>query len=231
MQKPIVKRSAKWGLAPTSSRLKDSHLPHLHISHGVPLFRIPKVALVAASFDPRIYAINRDFENLPENNNSVDKPTPRCPLSSALESPVSSEDVPQHPTAPEVSLFRLYTLRLCYFILAAGLGTYVWPLIIQHTSDFAIAEGVRFALLGGLGATAVLGFRYPLQMLPLLLFELIWKAIYLVAFALPLWSAHQITQDASEDIKSVLMVVIFIPLIPWRYVFRHYVMKSGDRWR
>jgi len=29
----------------------------------------------------------------------------------------------------------------------------------------------------------------------------------------------------------VLMVVILIPLIPWRYVFAHYVLKHGDRWK
>jgi hypothetical protein len=131
---------------------------------------------------------------------------------------------------PGVSLFRLYTLRVAYFILAAGLGTYIWPSVVHHTSEFAIAHGIQFGLLAGLGATAVLGFRYPLQMLPLLLFELIWKTIYLIAFALPLWSAQQINEAAATDIRSVLMVVIFIPLIPWRYVFRQYVLKRGARW-
>jgi len=131
----------------------------------------------------------------------------------------------------EVSLFRLYTLRLCYLILAAGLGAYVWPLVIHHTSDFAIANGVRYSLLAGLGLIAVLGFRYPVRMIPLLLFELLWKAIYLIAFALPLWRAHQVTDAAAEDIRACLMVVIFIPLIPWGYVVRHYVLDRGDRWK
>jgi hypothetical protein len=115
--------------------------------------------------------------------------------------------------------------------LAAGLGTYYWPAVIHHTNEFVAAEGIRFALLAGLGATAVLGLRYPVQMLPLLLFELIWKAVYLVFFALPLWSAHQIDAAVAEDIKAVLMVVIFLPLIPWRCVFSHYVLKRGDRWK
>jgi hypothetical protein len=132
---------------------------------------------------------------------------------------------------PEVSLFRLYTLRVCYFILAAGLGTYYWPSVLQHTSQFAATEGIRFALLAGLGLTAVLGLRYPLRMIPLLLFELPWKAIYLVAFALPLWRAHQIDAAVAADIQAVLMVVIFIPLIPWRYVYAHYVVNRGERWR
>jgi hypothetical protein len=131
----------------------------------------------------------------------------------------------------EVSLFRLYTLRLCYFILAAGIGAYYWPSVFQHTREFARTHGIACALLAGLGLTAVLGLRYPLQMVPLLLFELTWKVIYLAAFALPLWRAHQIDAAVAADIQAVLMVVIFIPLIPWRYVFARYIVKRGERWR
>jgi hypothetical protein len=81
-----------------------------------------------------------------------------------------------------------------------------------------------------LGAAAILGLRYPVKMLPLLLFELIWKSIYLVAFALPLWRAHQITEAERADISSVLMVVVLVPLIPWSYVWRHYVADRGEAW-
>lgn len=131
----------------------------------------------------------------------------------------------------QVSLFRLYTLRLAYFIMAAGLGTFVWPTVLRHTNDFAAAHGIQSALLAGLGLTAALGLRYPLKMLPVLIFELTWKAIYLVAFALPLWRAHAITEALAADITAVLMVVILIPLIPWRYAFAQYAVKPGDRWK
>ncbi len=131
----------------------------------------------------------------------------------------------------EVSLIRLYTLRCCYLILAVGLGLVIWPSVIHHTPDFAIAHGIQTSLFAGLGLTAVLGLRYPVQMIPLLLFELTWKTIYLLAFALPLWSSHQINAAAAADIQAVLVVVIFIPLIPWRYVVRHYVLQRGDRWK
>jgi hypothetical protein len=131
----------------------------------------------------------------------------------------------------QVPLFRLYTLRASYLLIAVGLGVYVWPAVLHHTNELAVRDGVRIALLAGLGATAALGLRYPVQMLPLLLFELIWKAIYLFAFALPLWSTHQMTAAAAEDIKACLMVVIFLPLIPWRYVLAHYVFQPGDRWK
>jgi len=152
-------------------------------------------------------------------------------MSSAVGSSVPSDEVTSHAALREVSLFRLYTLRGAYLVMAVGLGVYIWPSVIHHSSEFAITQGVRVALLAGLGAIAALGLRYPVQMLPVLLFEMVWKAIYLTAFALPLWSAHQITATVAEDIKAVLMVIVFIPLIPWRYVFAHYILKRGDRWK
>ena len=127
--------------------------------------------------------------------------------------------------AAESNLFRLYLLRAAYFVMAVGLGTLMWPNVIQHTNEFALAHGIKVALL------AALGLRYPLKMLPSLLFELTWKAIYLIAFALPLWRVHQINPATAEDIKAVLMVVILIPLIPWRYVFVSYLLQHGDRWK
>jgi hypothetical protein len=140
-------------------------------------------------------------------------------------------DAMTSPTArPEVPRWRLYTLRAAYLVLIVGLGVFIWPRVIHHGNEFAVSSGVQTSLLAGLGAAALLGLRYPLQMLPLLLFELIWKTIYLIAFALPLWCAHAITAAAAEDIKSVLMAVIFIPLIPWGYVWQHYVAKRGERW-
>jgi hypothetical protein len=130
-----------------------------------------------------------------------------------------------------VPLWRLYTLRICYLILAGGLGLYIWPSVIVHTAEFAAAHGIQCSLLAGLGATALLGFRYPVKMIPLLLFELIWKIIYLAAFAVPLWKAHQITEAVQADITAVLMVVVFLPLIPWGHVWREYVTGRGERWR
>ena len=150
---------------------------------------------------------------------------------SAVAGPISHTAVSSRAVAPEISLFWLYTLRVAYLIMAVGLGVFVWPSVIRHTNQFAIAHGVQVAMLAGLGAIAALGLRYPVQMLPLLLFEVTWKAIYLVAFAYPMWSAHQITPAMAEDVKAVSMVVILLPLIPWRYVFTHYAVKRGERWK
>ncbi|MGB6482585.1 MAG: hypothetical protein WBE86_03775 [Candidatus Acidiferrales bacterium] len=107
-------------------------------------------------------------------------------MNSIHGSAVVSSDLTSRAPVSEVRLWRLYTLRIAYFIMAAGLGAFVWPDVIHHTNEFGAAHGIQCALLAGLGLTAALGLRYPVQMLPVLLFELTWKAIYLIVFALPL---------------------------------------------
>jgi len=42
-------------------------------------------------------------------------------------------------------------------MMSAGLAVYVWPVVLHHTPELAIAKGVQVALLAGLGATAALG--------------------------------------------------------------------------
>ena len=133
---------------------------------------------------------------------------------------------------PEVSTFRLYLLRAMYLLIAVGLGLMVWPKLIHHTSDWALKFGDEVALLAGVQVLALLGIRYPLKMLPLLLFELTWKSIWLVAIAFPLWSTHQIDPVTAESIKACGMGVILCPLvIPWKYMSLKFVKEPGDRWK
>src|SRR5258705_478828 len=133
---------------------------------------------------------------------------------------------------PDVSTFRLYLLRAMYLLIAVGLGFTIWPGILHPPNDLALMRGVVRSLLGAVALLAVLGIRYPLRMLPLLLFELVWKSIWVLAFGLPLWSAHQLDPDTRETLKACLMGIVLVPLVmPWGYVFAHYMKMSGDRWR
>jgi|CZKF01.1.fsa_nt_gi hypothetical protein len=130
----------------------------------------------------------------------------------------------------ELSLLRIYLLRAFYLIIIVGLGIAIWPIVIYHSSDLAIHSGIYYALFAGIGAISVLGIRYPVKMLPVLLFEFLWKTIYLLFFALPLWRAGQITDAVMKDVFSTGLVVIFWPLVPWGYVLKNYLLKSGERW-
>ena len=131
----------------------------------------------------------------------------------------------------EVSTFRLYVMRATYVLIAVGLGFEIWPGLVRHENAWTLWRGVGTSLLAAVSVLAVLGIRYPLQMLPVLLFELVWKSIWLMAIALPLWSADQLDTDTWETIYACLMGIVLMPIvIPWPYVLANYVTKPGDRW-
>jgi hypothetical protein len=127
----------------------------------------------------------------------------------------------------DLSLFRLYLLRAGYLLLVVGLGLTIWPEILHHPLSMHSATP---SLLGGLSLMALLGLRYPVQMLPMLLFELTWKTIWMLAVALPLWRAGQLTGEALEIAQNCSVAVVFFFIVPWGYVFEHYVMAKGNRW-
>jgi hypothetical protein len=130
--------------------------------------------------------------------------------------------------AGEVSLARLYILRAMYLLLVIGLGGMIVPEIVSHELT---SRGVIPSLLGGVWVLAFLGLRYPLEMLPLLMFELAWKAIWMFAYGLPQWSAGQYPPNFAEDFFNIALGALLLVVIPWPYVWRRYVERPGARWR
>jgi len=120
-------------------------------------------------------------------------------------------------------------LRATYLLLVVGLGSMILPALVAHEP---LARGVIASLLGGVWLLAFLGLRYPLQMLPLLMFEFTWKTIWLFVYGLPQWYSGQVPPTFEDDFVSILAGVILMPIvIPWGYVYKHYFRANGNRWR
>jgi hypothetical protein len=133
--------------------------------------------------------------------------------------------------ATDVSTFRLYLLRAMYALIAVGLGLTIWPLIMTPPFNADAGSVVR-ALLCALAVLAALGIRYPLKMLPLLVFELLWKVIWVAASALPMLLGSGLDVYASETLFACLIGVVLVPLvIPWRFFYSQYIKAQGDSWR
>lgn len=131
----------------------------------------------------------------------------------------------------EVSTFRLYALRAVYLLIAVGLGISEWPVILSPSENLSHSSSLVRAVLGAVSLLAALGIRYPLRMLPLLFFEFLWKTIWVLAYGLPLWSAQELDPNTRDTLYGCLMGVVLVPLVmPWGYVFRHYLKAPGDRW-
>ncbi|HEY0065409.1 MAG TPA: hypothetical protein VGC21_25050 [Telluria sp.] len=133
--------------------------------------------------------------------------------------------------AVPVSLLHLYLLRAMYLLIVVGLGVVLWPGIISHAKPWTLSGGVANCMLAAFSLLSLLGLRYPLQMLPILMWELVWKAMWLGIVAYPAWATGTI-DEPTMGTAIECMVVVLIPIImPWRYVIDHYFRKPGARWR
>jgi hypothetical protein len=78
---------------------------------------------------------------------------------------------------------------------------------------------------------AFLGLRYPAQMLPILLFEVTWKVMWIAAIAVPHLVAHDMNAATRAVLFNCSFVIVIIAVIPWGYAWRRYARKPGDAWR
>lgn len=131
----------------------------------------------------------------------------------------------------ELSTRRLNVMRFGYAFMGVGLAIVKWPVLIQDAPSIPVMDGVVTCLLTAMSLLAFLGLRYPVRMLPILLFEVAWKAIWIAAVAIP----HLVADDMNAATSAVLFncsfVVIVLAVIPWGYVWRRYVRTPGDAWR
>jgi hypothetical protein len=134
----------------------------------------------------------------------------------------------------EVSTFRLYALRAMYVFTVVGLAIEKLPAFL-HPATLSPGDSVILSVLGATALLAVVGIRYPIKMLPLLYFELVWKSIWVLAFGLPRWLSGGLDPSVrfggTETLVACLVGIVLVPLaVPWGYVFKQYVQAPGNGW-
>ncbi|MFG1621939.1 hypothetical protein [Kribbella sp. NPDC049227] len=131
----------------------------------------------------------------------------------------------------ELTTRRLNTMRFGYAFTGVGLAVVKWPVLLQDARSLPVMEGVVVCLLTAMSLLAFLGLRYPVQMLPILLFEAGWKVIWFGVVALPHLIANDLNAAAGDVLFSCSFVVVILAVIPWRYTWQRYVRTPGDAWR
>lgn len=120
---------------------------------------------------------------------------------------------------------QLHLMRAGYGFMGVGLAVAKWPLL-GDASTLPLHEGVTLAMLTAMSLLALLGLRHPVRMLPVLLFEVLWKVLWLSLVALPLALGSGLDADTSEVLVNCSLVVVILAVVPWRYVWKRYVVGS-----
>jgi len=129
-------------------------------------------------------------------------------------------------------LYRLYVLRGAYLLIGLLQGARTWSAILHHVRPWDFWQGVAESLLGALTLLCLLGVRYPVRMMPLLIFEFVWKAIWVLAAWLPPWLGHTLDPDIGGSFVEIFPALVVVPLVlPLGYVWKRFVLAPADRWR
>src|SRR5215213_9016259 len=132
----------------------------------------------------------------------------------------------------DVSRTRLIVMRAFYLLLFLERG---YRLVVQIASGKPLGpfDGVAYAFWGALALLCLLGLRYPLKMVPLLLVFLVYKLLWLLIVALPLWSAGTPFDPLMTQFRIAMVagVVIDVLVIPWGYVIANYARAPAEQWK
>ena len=122
---------------------------------------------------------------------------------------------------------NVHLLRLFYFLMAAFVGTDAWRTVLSHEGSWDPTRAAAWCMWVAYPTLSVLGLIHPLRMLPIMLFVILYKSLWLAVVAFPLWREGTLaTSPANEMARTFLWVWIPIIAVPWGYVWRTYVRRS-----
>ena len=122
---------------------------------------------------------------------------------------------------------KIHLLRLIYLLMFVFVGSDSWISIVTHQGPWDHVRAVAFCVWASYSTLSVLGLIHPLRMLPIILFMIGYKVLWLVVVAYPLWRADALAGSPAEEMTRVfLWIPLPILAVPWKYVFQNYVMWS-----
>ena len=129
------------------------------------------------------------------------------------------------PSAPTLSPFRISVMRGGYLVMGVGLLLVKWPQLPDaHT--LPLYEGVTLSLLTAMSVLAFIGAFRPVRMLPVLVFEVLWKVLWLSLVALPRTVAGDMGPAFVEVAVNCSLLVVIAAAVPWGYVWRTWRQRT-----
>ncbi len=125
---------------------------------------------------------------------------------------------------------NIYLLRLLFFLTFLFVGTTSWNYIFTFEGTWDHVKAVAFCVWAAYSTLSVLGLLHPLKMLPLVLFQIFYKVLWLLVVAYPLWSTNQLAGSPAEEMTyTFLWVPLAIIAVPWQYAFKNYILITKKK--
>jgi hypothetical protein len=130
---------------------------------------------------------------------------------------------PDHLRYEGVRPVNIALLRVLYFLMFAAMSTDAWSSIFHHQGPWDPLRAVAVCVWAAYGSLSFFGLLHPLKMLPIVVFMIFYKSLWLVVVAYPLWRADALAGSPAEELATMFIWVPVVSLfVPWRYVLQTY---------
>jgi len=121
---------------------------------------------------------------------------------------------------------NVFLLRLLFLLVFVFVGQDSWTAILKHQGPWDHVRAAALCMWGSYSLLSIIGVFHPLKMLPLVAFEILYKLVWLLVVAYPLWSTGRLAGSPAEGMTNAfLWVVLPIVAMPWRYALDKYVLN------
>ncbi|WP_386068006.1 hypothetical protein ACFJIW_00220 [Tahibacter sp. UC22_41] len=119
---------------------------------------------------------------------------------------------------------QIWGLRLFYLLMLLFVVPDAWGTLLRHEGPWDPVRAVAFCVWATYPALALFGLARPLRWLPLMVFTIGYKTLWLAFVAWPLWRAGTLAGSSAEEMTYVFAIVpLLAAVVPWGYVWREYV--------
>ena len=119
---------------------------------------------------------------------------------------------------------NIYGMRFIYILMATLLAMDVWTHIITYDQKWDPSDAMNWSVWAAFTLFAVIGIFHTVKMIPIMVLEIVYKTIWLILVALPLFQDGNLSNDATDGmIFPFILVILPVIFVPWGYVVKKYI--------
>ncbi|WP_430906629.1 hypothetical protein [Maribacter sp. 2-571] len=120
--------------------------------------------------------------------------------------------------------WRLHIMRGLFFLNFISLAFDNWATILFPIEQMDTLTGVSISFWAAFSLLNLLGVRFPLKMIPILLLQLLYKSAWIIGTYLPALKNSALDTSLESFLRVCIAgIVLNLLIIPWGYVYKYYL--------
>ena len=125
-----------------------------------------------------------------------------------------------------VPTWRLHVMRGLYFLNFISLAFDNWSAILFPQESMDTLTGVTISFWAAFSLLNLLGVRFPLKFVPILLLQLLYKSAWIIGIYMPARSLGSLNENLSSFFwVCIAGIILNLLIIPWKFVYLEYIKK------